>query len=1434
MANWFKTGLDLDKLRKEALEAERLLDGIGRKQLHSHRGLLPKIDVQSVKNSFKQIGDSVENEGSRIDGFFKKIGAETSITFTFSKATQFVRDIARVRGEFQQLEIAFETMLGSKQKADALMSQLVKTAAITPFDLKGVTEGAKQLLAYGISADNVNQTLTKLGDIAAGLSIPLNDLVYLYGTTMVQGRMFTQDLRQFMGRGIPIAEELAKQFGVAKKEVGELVSSGRVGAKEFNEAIMSMADGKFANLMEKQSKSITGQISNLKDSFNVMLNEMGQKSEGAISAGIEGANYLVDNYKKIGREIGGLVVAYGSYKAALMAVAAFQRMNMAVMREAVLVKQAYAAQSIKITTAEAIQQAHTNLLTIAKIRLIGVQKTLNKVIMSNPYVLAAAAVAGLVYGIYRLITAESSVEKAQRLHNESLEKAREKKDNLISKTNQLISVITDETSTIYQQVAAWQELKKEMPESFKNISFSEFKNMSSGERDKLINKAVDEKELQDFNKSLADAEKRVTAIKAQIEATYNTPNNSGMALYLSKQLSEAQELLRLKKEEKVKREELARIAEFESKSDKEKKIYYKEQLELLKGQYQELEKQVPENARIADSTKLTKTSLLNVKDGLLEINTEWEGFDWQTQQNILKLNSLNSQISQIRNNIASLESKPEQSYSDAKKQAKREYEEAKKELARIKKEGTKREYLEQKNILEAKEKAYKDLGGNISSPSKKTDYTSQLEKQKREAERAAKDLELQKAQSEIDAKNEGLVKILAQNELNYEKEKEQLKRQAEDLLAAKQEHERSIWESKGGKGKFKPTITSLTEEETSAFADMSKDAESKLKIENLKAEEAALKSLEEINEKVAGVVENSEKRKQAAIKNTYAEMRKAVNKMLEGGSITKKQYDELVPKIDKAEIKAQTEQILEGVRDYQSELDELNAVWQEKLEYDAKHNGGKLSKAIEKGHQEAVGALDVDFLKKSDEWVQLFGNLERLSVRELKRLRDIIKDKVKDMKLDPAIMKEINDGFKEVDKQIASKNPFEALADSIKKYNKESDEAAKKDAAKGIVASAGAIVQMVEGMFHQLKDGLKSLGIEMDEETEELTNGIVEMTSGAAQLAAGIFATNNPADIIAGSIKLLTSSVKVFDTKTRDANKAIKANKAELEQLDKAYKKLEKSIDDVYASDKVQHVEQLKRMKERQAELIKANIEAEKSKKNKDDKKIKEYENKLDVINDDIKKLGETAAEAIMGKSVKSAIDEFADAYVNAWAAGEDRANAVKDVVKKMIKSAVVELSKSKLKDSVSELYNTIKSAMSDGIITTYEENLIAQAEAMVNSAGEELERSGLGKYISDKSGEKQGAASYGAYEKITQDQAAAIDGRLTGIHTACIENTGILKALNSTITLNLPKLSTDIAEMRTLAIDAWSELNEINKNTKLIRDTNTKLDVLINNTNRL
>lgn len=240
---------------------------------------------------------------------------------------QLAGSIFNTRSQFQQLEISFNTMLGSADKSKQLMDELIQTAAHTPFDMSSITGGAKRLLAYGTEAKDVNKTLVQLGDIASGLNIPLGDLVYLYGTTVSQGRMFTMDLRQFMGRGVPLAEELGKILHQNTTEVQESVSKGKVTSDIFKEAIanMTQAGGRFGGLMEQQSKTLEGQWSNIGDSIQQAFNEIGKKSEGVFSSGLSIISAMVENWQEVIKVIGVATIAVGSYRASLMAAASIRK-----------------------------------------------------------------------------------------------------------------------------------------------------------------------------------------------------------------------------------------------------------------------------------------------------------------------------------------------------------------------------------------------------------------------------------------------------------------------------------------------------------------------------------------------------------------------------------------------------------------------------------------------------------------------------------------------------------------------------------------------------------------------------------------------------------------------------------------------------------------------------------------------------------------------------------------------------------------------------------------------------------------------------------------------------------------------------------------------------------------------------------------------------
>lgn len=290
---------------------------------------------RDIQNAVHQTAERVEKDGKSIDDVISNIQNSMNIAIGGWSIGKFVNQMMQVRGQFQQTEMAFKTMLQSEEKADALMKQLIRTAAVTPFGVEDVTEGAKQLLAFNVAAEDVNKTLIGLGDVAAGMGLNLKDLVMLYGTTIAKGKMDTMDLYQFLNRGIPIADEIAKVMGLdvtnAIKEVQKQIKAGKVTSDIFIQAMQSMtAEGsKFGGLMEAQSKTITGQISNIEDAIEQMFNDLGKSQEGVINTGLGVVSTLVENWETVGKVLMTVVAAYGAYKAAVITMIAISKAQVA-------------------------------------------------------------------------------------------------------------------------------------------------------------------------------------------------------------------------------------------------------------------------------------------------------------------------------------------------------------------------------------------------------------------------------------------------------------------------------------------------------------------------------------------------------------------------------------------------------------------------------------------------------------------------------------------------------------------------------------------------------------------------------------------------------------------------------------------------------------------------------------------------------------------------------------------------------------------------------------------------------------------------------------------------------------------------------------------------------------------------------------------------
>ncbi|MCK5316396.1 MAG: tape measure protein [Anaerolineales bacterium] len=203
-----------------------------------------------------------------------------SMTILFGGASLAIGGLLKVAGDFEQVEVAFETMLGSADKAKDLLEDITKFARTTPFSLTGIVDSSKQLLAFGIEQEKIIGTMTSLGNIAAGVGRDkLPTLVRAFGKIRTKGKATMEELNMLLEAGVPVLDELAKNYGVTTAELFKMISAGKVGFTDVEAALtgLSTGSGKFANLMEKQSKTFLGMLSNLKDFITVTAIEIGKE-----------------------------------------------------------------------------------------------------------------------------------------------------------------------------------------------------------------------------------------------------------------------------------------------------------------------------------------------------------------------------------------------------------------------------------------------------------------------------------------------------------------------------------------------------------------------------------------------------------------------------------------------------------------------------------------------------------------------------------------------------------------------------------------------------------------------------------------------------------------------------------------------------------------------------------------------------------------------------------------------------------------------------------------------------------------------------------------------------------------------------------------------------------------------------------------------------
>lgn len=1262
---------------------------------------------RELQKTAKTVTSSVVTDADRMDIAMRRLATTLGQIGVGVSLAGLVKQIAQTRGEFQQLEVAFATLLQSKEKADALMSQMVELAAKTPFDLQGVASGARQLLAYGFAAEDITNTLTRLGNVAAGLGLNLQDLTWLYGTTAVQGRLYTRDVMQFQSRGIDLAGELATQLGKTRAEISQMVTEGKIGFPEVQKAIESMTNegGKFHNLMQEQSKTITGLISNLGDALDMMFNDLGKSQEGVITGVLKGTISLVENYQKVLDILIPLVSAYGAYKATLILTAA--------------------AQKIVVTAANI--KAFFDLakgITAAK----DAQLLFNTAFNANPLGLALSVLTAIGIAVWKYSDGIYSAAKSQKQLNDSIAEAASS-----------AAVEQSELGRLKGKLQA----AKEGTEEYNKI------------RNEIIEK---------FGKYDAGLKAETLTVET-LAQKYNSLTDAILQSYNARQY------------EKFSREQTDLFEQTATKSyDKIFNKLIKKYGDELGTQYGvELQKAISDGSIKVLQNSAGILRISGLKDfeatigGALGLTTQFEVYTGRVAKliaNIVEAQEVLRETDDLARKRFGITAPTPQSSTNTETpeqpqevrnksywEGQKKEAEAALEAMDVSLKGTAKwnELIAKIAEYDSKIKQYSVSGKTVTDAAKAQKKLSDLI--------LANDKALQ--QSRIDILKDGKQKELAEIDLRTKEEMNKLEQDKSKLKAAQ-----------GG---------IITADQTKDFQERQSNIQQKNADDRAAIELKYAQELDKIYKQITDDTLSEEDRRIKGIKDKYEEFRKWVEDALKAGNITKEQATDLGIKIDQAEIAASLNTIVEKYGTMEDKIAKIREKHAKDRETATKNGRSDLIPQIDKHETEEIGQIKVDELMKTDDWINLFQNLDALSSREILRIIDNINRLLQDADLDPINLKTVTDQLDQAADIATRKNPFASISANFKAYKKalaDGDDLRAVKLREDAWQAVAEAIDIVAASISGVSSIASALGA--DEDTTASINNIAGAVGGAAQAVSG-FASGNIVQGIQGTASAITSLINLFSGDRRK-ERNIQRLQDQIDALEKSYDELGGAVEEAYSTDASELIEQQNELLEQQKILIQNQIAEERSKKDTDEERIKEWENQIDEINKQIEENKEKALDAIFGEDLKSAIDNFATAYADAWANGEDRARTARDVVRNMMRQMVIESIKSAIQSSeaMKKIREKLQEFWLDGVFSAEEQE---EAYKMADDLQKYLDDKygWAGSLLSDNQASTQNATSRG-FQAMSQDTGDELNGRFTdmqGKMNILVNGMELLRSIN-------------------------------------------------------
>lgn len=543
--------------RKALDEEKAALFGLTQQQAEA------RLSVKKLRDEYALYNDNAKEVVEKNNGIAISWKKALAVIGGASALKALGSEMIRVRGEFQAADTAIQTLLGSKEKADMLMTQVREYAKISPLEFSDVTKATQMMLGFNIEAEKVPRYLQAIGDVSMGDTQRFNSLTLAFSQMSAAGKLMGQDLNQMINAGFNPLQIISEKTGKSIATLKDEMSKGAISAEMVQQAFIdaTSAGGKFYQMSENASKTINGQLSMMQDAMDAAFNELGQKSEGVIMDGIQMTISLIQNYETVGKVLTGLVVTYGTYRTAVMLV----------------------------TAAESKHTLVEIGLTNARILARKAQLALNAVMLTNPYVALATVVVGLGVAMWALHDSTTATERAEKQLNNTIDIQKQQLDELKGKVNSLVSIIKNESASQFDKIRAYKQLQSLMPTVFSNMDIEKLKLLDILSVNKQISEEINRRERIGAKTRLVMAQNKVNNINALIAEDSKRGTYYGQ---YESQLSEA------KAEQEVAQKYVDDLLKIQSEANKKKK-QEDEKEEIRNKEYWEHKKKQAEDARNA-------------------------------------------------------------------------------------------------------------------------------------------------------------------------------------------------------------------------------------------------------------------------------------------------------------------------------------------------------------------------------------------------------------------------------------------------------------------------------------------------------------------------------------------------------------------------------------------------------------------------------------------------------------------------------------------------------------------------------------------------------------------------------------------------------------------------------------------------------------------